>query len=125
VKGCEAPTLLGPLEAANLCHCIAINAVRYVQRSHQSRCRPLFRMRTETDPVSETLCSLEYRTMDKPLELSNPDYYTPSSKHFRMEQNGGHSKCMSCFRFSGLDTNADWMRNCVWIYPHVLNTSSI
>jgi hypothetical protein len=30
-------------------------------------------MRTETDPVSETLCYLEYWTMDNVKKLSNPD----------------------------------------------------
>jgi hypothetical protein len=29
-------------------------------------------LRMETDPISETLCSLEYRTMDKVLEPNNP-----------------------------------------------------
>jgi hypothetical protein len=29
-------------------------------------------LRTETDPVSETSCSLEYRTMDKFRKSSNP-----------------------------------------------------
>jgi hypothetical protein len=28
-------------------------------------------LRTETDPVSETFCSLEYRTMDKIQKFSN------------------------------------------------------
>jgi hypothetical protein len=34
---------------------------------------PHFRLRTETDPVSETLCSLEYRTIYKVQKSSNPD----------------------------------------------------
>jgi hypothetical protein len=49
VKGWETPTLLGSLTAIT---------------------SPL---RTETDPVSETLCSLDYRTMDKVQNPSNQD----------------------------------------------------
>jgi hypothetical protein len=32
-----------------------------------------FHLRTETNPVSETTCSLKYRTMDKVQKLSNPE----------------------------------------------------
>jgi hypothetical protein len=35
------------------------------QRTEQSKCLSPPHMRTETDPVSETLCSLEFRAMDK------------------------------------------------------------
>jgi hypothetical protein len=38
-------------------------------------------LRTETDPVSETLCflvSIEYRTMDKVQNPSNSEFYRPS-----------------------------------------------
>jgi hypothetical protein len=38
-----------------------------------------------TDPVSETLCSLEYRTMDRVQELSNPECYIPSSEPIRID----------------------------------------
>jgi hypothetical protein len=41
-------------------------------------------LRTETDPVSETSCSLEYRTMDKVQNPGNPKCYTPSSGPFRI-----------------------------------------
>jgi hypothetical protein len=34
---------------------------------------PPFQLRTETDPVSETLCSLEYQTVYKFQKLSNPE----------------------------------------------------
>jgi hypothetical protein len=34
-------------------------------------------LRTETDPVSETLCSSEYWTMDKAQKPSNSDYFLP------------------------------------------------
>jgi hypothetical protein len=37
-------------------------------------------LRTETDPIFETLCSIEYGTMDKVQKLSNPKCYTPSSE---------------------------------------------
>jgi hypothetical protein len=43
------------------------------------------RLKTETDPVSETLCFLfvEIRTMDKVQKLSSNECYTPSSEPFR------------------------------------------
>jgi hypothetical protein len=31
-------------------------------------------MRKETDPVSEVLCSLEYRAMAEARKVSNPDF---------------------------------------------------
>jgi hypothetical protein len=43
-------------------------------------CLPPPHLRTETDPIYETLCSIEYRTMDKVQKLSNPKCYTPSSE---------------------------------------------
>jgi hypothetical protein len=43
------------------------------QWAQQSRCLKLPYLRTETDSVSETLCSLEYRTTDKVQKPSNPD----------------------------------------------------
>jgi hypothetical protein len=39
---------------------------------------PLPHPRTETDPVPETLCSLEYRTVDKVQKPSNPECYRQS-----------------------------------------------
>jgi hypothetical protein len=35
-------------------------------------------------PVSETLCSLEYLTIDKVQKPSNPNCHTPSSETFRI-----------------------------------------
>jgi hypothetical protein len=45
---------------------------------------PTSHLRTETDPVSETLCSLEYRTMDNVQKPSNSEYYTPPLEPFRV-----------------------------------------
>jgi hypothetical protein len=45
---------------------------------------PTPHLRTETDPVSETLCSVECRIMNKVQEPSNHECYTPSSEHFRI-----------------------------------------
>jgi hypothetical protein len=44
------------------------------------------RLKTETDPVSETLWFLfvEIRTMDKVQKLNSNECYTPSSEPFRM-----------------------------------------
>jgi hypothetical protein len=39
---------------------------------------------TGRDSASETLCSLEYRTMNKVQKPSNPECYTPSSETFRI-----------------------------------------
>jgi hypothetical protein len=41
------------------------------------------RLRTETDPVSETSCCLEYRTIDRVQKRSNLKCYTPSSEPCR------------------------------------------
>jgi hypothetical protein len=50
----------GPLERANLNHW-----------AQPSRCLlPHLHLRTETDPVSETSCFLEYRTMEKVQKIS-------------------------------------------------------
>jgi hypothetical protein len=46
---------------------------------------PPFHLRTETDPVSETLCSLEYRKMDRVQKLSNSECYMSSSERFRKD----------------------------------------
>jgi hypothetical protein len=45
---------------------------------------PHLHLRTETDPVSETSCSLEYQTMDKVQNPSNSVCYTASSEPFRI-----------------------------------------
>jgi hypothetical protein len=39
---------------------------------------------TETDPISEMMCSLEYRTTDKVQKPINSERYTPSSEPFRL-----------------------------------------
>jgi hypothetical protein len=41
-------------------------------------------LETETDPVSEMLCSLEYQTMEKAPKPSNSVGYTPLSELFRI-----------------------------------------
>jgi hypothetical protein len=41
-------------------------------------------LRTETDAVSEIVCSLEYLTMDKVQKLSIPEYYKTLSEPFRI-----------------------------------------
>jgi hypothetical protein len=41
-------------------------------------------LRAETEPVSETSCSLEYQTMEKVRKPSNYVCYTPSSEPFRI-----------------------------------------
>jgi hypothetical protein len=46
-------------------------------------------LKTETDPVSETLCSsvfLEYRTMDKVQKPNSPECYIPSWEPFKVYQ---------------------------------------
>jgi hypothetical protein len=75
--GQKTPTQLGPLERANLNH--------WWLRAQMSRCLlPHLHLRTDTDPVSETSCSLEYRTMEKVQKPSNSVRYTPSSEPFRI-----------------------------------------
>jgi hypothetical protein len=70
--GEKTPTQLGPLERANLNQCVL----------------PHLRLRTETDPVSETLCFLEYRTMEKVQKISvNSVQHTPSSESFQVYHN--------------------------------------
>jgi hypothetical protein len=66
-QGWETPTLLGPLERNNLDH-----------SPH---------LRKETDPVSETLCSLEFVGVpddERVKKPSIPEYYGPSSEAFRI-----------------------------------------
>jgi hypothetical protein len=58
-EGEKTPTQFGPLERANLNH----------WTSGLSRCLlSHLHLRTENDSVSETLCSLEYQTMEKRLK---------------------------------------------------------
>jgi hypothetical protein len=79
------PTLLGPLERANLNHWIQlfIRDPKRVGVSHRPH------LRTETDPVFETLPCLffvEYRTMDKVQNPSNSECYSQSSEPFRISK---------------------------------------
>jgi hypothetical protein len=49
-----------------------------------SRCfLPHLHLRTETDPVSETSCSLEYQTMEKVQNPSNSVILTVMYFHYR------------------------------------------
>jgi hypothetical protein len=57
--GGETPTLLDPLERPNLNHWSGTSR----PRTQNSRCLPP-PLRTETDPVSETLCSPVFRILD-------------------------------------------------------------
>jgi hypothetical protein len=51
-------------------------------RWHDSgRCLPPPHLSTKTDPVSETLCSLEYRTMGKVQKPSNPELCVTCTCH--------------------------------------------
>jgi hypothetical protein len=45
---------------------------------------PHLHLRTKTDPVSETSCSLECQTMEKVRKPTNSVCYTPSSEPFRI-----------------------------------------
>jgi hypothetical protein len=50
-----------------------VNENNSFQHTQQSRCLPSPHLRTETDPISETLCSLEYRMMENVQKPSNPE----------------------------------------------------
>jgi hypothetical protein len=52
------------------------------KRTQLSRCPSSLHLRTKTDPVFETLCFLEYQTMDKVQKRRRPDCNTPSSEPF-------------------------------------------
>jgi hypothetical protein len=59
--GEKTPTQLGPLVRAN-----PVIEIISLEGAQLSRCLlPHLHLRTETDPVSETSCLLEYRTMKK------------------------------------------------------------
>jgi hypothetical protein len=97
---------LGPLERANLNHWTPLSDLHsYLiiwdqvnsadnQKLHNKNCDegaqlsrcllPHLHLRTETDPVSETSCSLEYQTMEKVQKPSNSVCYAPSSEPFRI-----------------------------------------
>jgi hypothetical protein len=57
MKRWETPTLLVPLER--------VIAVDPFKRTQQIMCLPPIHLRTETEPIYERFCSLEYRMMDK------------------------------------------------------------
>jgi hypothetical protein len=63
--------------------CYPVADVSSVLGTQGSMCLPPH-LRTERDPVSEMLCSLEYRAMDEVQKPSNPECYTPSSEPFRI-----------------------------------------
>jgi hypothetical protein len=58
--GGETPTQLGPLEIANLSHW----SLALSKGPNRVGVSPLPHLRTETDPVSETLCFLVSRILD-------------------------------------------------------------
>jgi hypothetical protein len=70
-------TLLVSLERASLNHWTPelVTEVSSFYQTEKRRCLPPVRLRTEANPVSEMLCSLEYRTMDKVQEPSNTKCY--------------------------------------------------
>jgi hypothetical protein len=68
LKMWDIPTLLSPLERAG-----PVIKVSSFSRTQQSRCLPHPHLKTEADPVSETLCSLENWTVRKAPKLSNPE----------------------------------------------------
>jgi hypothetical protein len=81
----NTPTHFRALERANLNHW-----------TQQSRYLPTH-LRMETDPVSETSCSLVFRIADdgkSPKKSSNSECYKPSSEHFRMYLGGIILKCI-------------------------------
>jgi hypothetical protein len=107
--GWATPTLLGLLERANLNHSMTKAKVhilgpylsyKYILEgsddgiqhlglldfwlSLSSRCLPHPHLRTETEPVSGMLCSLEYWMVDKVQKPSNQKCYSPSSEPFRI-----------------------------------------
>jgi hypothetical protein len=54
------------------------------KRSQKNRCLSRH-LKTETDPVSKTLCTLvflEYRTKNKVRKPNNSEYYVPPSQPF-------------------------------------------
>jgi hypothetical protein len=60
--------------------------------TQESTCLPALHLKTATDPVSITLCSLvflEYRRMDKVQKSSNSECYTPSLELFRIYKKRG------------------------------------
>jgi hypothetical protein len=64
--------ILGISEFLDLIQCPLV--VSSFLRTQQNRILPPFHLRTETDPVYETLRSLEYQTTDKVQILGNPEH---------------------------------------------------
>lgn len=58
MKGRETVTLLGPLEKPNLNQ---FTGLKLAYAKETNRVSPTALLRTKTDSVSETLCSVEYR----------------------------------------------------------------
>jgi hypothetical protein len=71
----ETPTLLGPLERANLYHRIRVSSPPPPQ-SPENGNRSSFRKRC-------VFLHLEFRTMENVYKCSNSECYTPSSQSFR------------------------------------------
>jgi hypothetical protein len=101
-EGWETRTLWGPLQRANLKHWTFL-------KDPSELVSPTPHLRTETDPVSETLCSLKYRMPDKVPKPSNPKWNTPPSEPFKIyvdkslttgifiyESDGGNSNWTFC-----------------------------
>jgi hypothetical protein len=63
-EGWEKTTMLGQIETANYNHWKTYVSITTAPH-----------LRTETDPVSEMLCSLEYRAMDKVQKPNNSRRY--------------------------------------------------
>jgi hypothetical protein len=61
-EGTETPTLLGPLERANLNHWTKLDIA--LSKGPNTVSVSLRHLRTEKDPVSESLCLLVFRIPD-------------------------------------------------------------
>jgi hypothetical protein len=78
------PTQLGSLERANL---ISLEKPWQINYNYLIAWDQAPHLRTETNPVSETLCFLVSRIPDdvkSPKKPSNSEWYTPSSEPFRI-----------------------------------------
>jgi hypothetical protein len=80
VKGRNTHTLLVPLEVAGP---MTVQLALSNGPSRVDISRP-FHLKKEIDPVFETLCSLEYRNIDKVQKPSNSAFNTRSSEPFGM-----------------------------------------
>jgi hypothetical protein len=84
MEGWKASNLLVSVEKFYLS---TIIDVRSLYRNQKSGCLSPFRLRMERDPISETLCSLEYQMINSIKKFSNPNCYILSSEPFRIERN--------------------------------------